>query len=70
MEQTDELTGYGSVLPERLFITNMTSTSARLFYCSPRPPAKSEGRRGTRRAWKRDNPPGVYWVVTESTRWP
>lgn len=39
-------------------------TRGQRFYVSPRPPSKADGRKGTRKAFKRDNPPGWYWLIT------
>jgi len=36
------------------------TNDGRMVYARPRVPSKVQGRIGTRRAWKRANPPGVY----------
>ena len=38
-------------------------TRGEVRYVRPRVPSKAHGRCGTRRQWKRDNPPGEYLVV-------
>jgi len=64
----DKIAALGPVKPPVEFIVRTAAEQRRtacdvpLMWMRPAPPSKANGRRGTRRAWKRAHPP--HWLYT------